>query len=165
MSNNSFYCTCLRCLLLQVSYTDTSSCFHSKFFYCHVSSVRLTSHRAVWDTLWTCIRLRQDDLICALQKNKISFRNKAFWLKCCQICLAAKVLGLAASSFLGWTKIEAIDSLMRKAGYNGVITESLRKCIRLTRYQSTLFTMHYGEYVSYVKTIRGSTPCVVGAKA
>uniref|UniRef100_A0A9I9DLN3 AMMECR1 domain-containing protein n=1 Tax=Cucumis melo TaxID=3656 RepID=A0A9I9DLN3_CUCME len=65
----------------------------------------------------------------------------------------------------GWTKIVAIDSLMRKAGYNGAITESLRKRIRLTRYQSTLFTMHYGEYVSYVKTTRGSTPCIVEAKA
>ncbi|XP_071738828.1 uncharacterized protein At2g38710-like [Rutidosis leptorrhynchoides] len=51
----------------------------------------------------------------------------------------------------GWTKIEAIDSLMRKAGFNGTITESVRKRIQLTRYQSTLFTMHYGDYVSYVK--------------
>lgn len=39
---------------------------------------------------------------------------------------------------------------MRKAGYNGAITESLRKCIRLTCYQSTLFTMCYSEYVNYV---------------
>ncbi|KAK9282694.1 hypothetical protein L1049_010914 [Liquidambar formosana] len=64
----------------------------------------------------------------------------------------------------GWTKIEAIDSLMRKAGYNGTITESLRKRIRLTRYQSTLFTMHYSDYASYVKTTRGMAPAVVGAK-
>ncbi|MFX6532704.1 AMMECR1 domain-containing protein, partial [Acinetobacter baumannii] len=41
----------------------------------------------------------------------------------------------------GWSKIEAIDSLMRKSGYNGPITEQFRKRIRLTRYQSTLFTM------------------------
>ncbi|XP_022956210.1 uncharacterized protein At2g38710-like isoform X2 [Cucurbita moschata] len=65
----------------------------------------------------------------------------------------------------GWSKIEAIDSLIRKAGYNGAITESLRKRIRLTRYQSTLFTMHYGEYVSYIKNTRGTTPRVVGVKA
>ncbi|XP_061356385.1 uncharacterized protein At2g38710-like [Gastrolobium bilobum] len=58
----------------------------------------------------------------------------------------------------GWTKTEAIDSLIRKAGYNGPIIESLRKQLRLTRYQSTLFTMHYSEYVSYVKETRGEAP-------
>jgi len=63
----------------------------------------------------------------------------------------------------GWTQTEAIDSLLRKAGYNGAITESLRKRIKLTRYQSTLFTMHYSEYVAYVKTIRGGTPSIAGA--
>jgi len=64
----------------------------------------------------------------------------------------------------GWTKMEAIDSLMRKSGYNGTITEPLRKSIKLTRYQSTLFTMHYSEYISYVRTTRGAAPSVVGAK-
>ncbi|KAK4793038.1 hypothetical protein SAY86_023473 [Trapa natans] len=64
----------------------------------------------------------------------------------------------------GWTKVEAIDSLMRKAGYNGTITESLRKRIKLTRYQSTLFSMHYSEYVSYVKTTRGAAPTIAGVK-
>ncbi|XP_071734660.1 uncharacterized protein At2g38710-like isoform X2 [Rutidosis leptorrhynchoides] len=65
----------------------------------------------------------------------------------------------------GWTKIEAIDSLMRKAGFNGTITESVRKRIQLTRYQSTLFTMHYGDYVSYVEAIRGAPPSVAGLKS
>ncbi|KAL8538934.1 hypothetical protein ACS0TY_000797 [Phlomoides rotata] len=64
----------------------------------------------------------------------------------------------------GWTTIEAIDSLMRKAGYNGTITTQLRKRIQLTRYQSTLFTMLYGEYVAYVKTTRGAAPTINGAK-
>ncbi|GAB2276895.1 hypothetical protein Dimus_011606 [Dionaea muscipula] len=66
----------------------------------------------------------------------------------------------------GWTKTEAIDSLMRKAGYNGIITESLRKRIKLTRYQSTVFTMQYSEYISYVKTTRGSVPPnLIGSKS
>lgn len=65
---------------------------------------------------------------------------------------------------VGWTKVEAIDSLMRKAGYSGAITESLRKRVRLTRYQSTLFTLHYSEYASYVKATRGAAPYVVGGK-
>ncbi|XP_010536300.1 PREDICTED: uncharacterized protein At2g38710-like [Tarenaya hassleriana] len=64
----------------------------------------------------------------------------------------------------GWTKVEAINSLMRKAGYNGHITESLRRCIHLTRYQSTVFTMHFSEYVSYVKATRGSVPAINGTK-
>ncbi|KAK9122806.1 hypothetical protein Sjap_012408 [Stephania japonica] len=62
-----------------------------------------------------------------------------------------------------WTKIETIDSLMRKAGYNGTITESLRKRIRLTRYQSTIYTLHYSDYASYVKRIRGEAPEIAGA--
>eukprot|EP00252_Welwitschia_mirabilis_P009170 TRINITY_DN2151_c0_g2_i2.p1 TRINITY_DN2151_c0_g2~~TRINITY_DN2151_c0_g2_i2.p1 ORF type:complete len:182 (-),score=20.33 TRINITY_DN2151_c0_g2_i2:430-975(-) len=60
----------------------------------------------------------------------------------------------------GWTKIETIDSLMRKSGYFGVITESLRKRVHLTRYQSTLYTMHYSDYVAYVKNTRGATPLI-----
>ncbi|CAA2970638.1 AMMECR1 [Olea europaea subsp. europaea] len=64
----------------------------------------------------------------------------------------------------GWTKIEAIDSLIRKAGYNGTINESLRKRIRLTRYESTLFTMHFSEYVAYVKAARGAAPAINGTK-
>ncbi|XP_020231888.1 uncharacterized protein At2g38710 [Cajanus cajan] len=64
----------------------------------------------------------------------------------------------------GWTKIEAIDSLIRKAGYNGQITDELRMQLQLTRYQSTLFTMHYSEYVSYVKERRGEAP-ILAAKS
>lgn len=63
----------------------------------------------------------------------------------------------------GWTKIETIDSLMRKAGYNGVITESLRKKLRVTRYQSTLYTMNYADYASYIKSTRGAAPTIKGA--
>ncbi|GAA0140074.1 hypothetical protein LIER_01495 [Lithospermum erythrorhizon] len=62
----------------------------------------------------------------------------------------------------GWTTIEAIHSLIRKAGYNGAITDSLRKSIQLTRYQSTLFTMTYDDYVSYVKSTRGVAPTING---
>ncbi|GMI90410.1 hypothetical protein like AT2G38710 [Hibiscus trionum] len=64
----------------------------------------------------------------------------------------------------GWTKVEAIDSLVRKSGFSGPITESLRKRIKLTRYQSTLFTMQYSDYVSHVKATRGAAPSIAGAK-
>ncbi|KXG38860.1 hypothetical protein SORBI_3001G289400 [Sorghum bicolor] len=65
----------------------------------------------------------------------------------------------------GWTHAETIDSLMRKAGYQGTITESLRKKIKVTRYQSTLCTMHYGEYVAYLKKNRGAAPSISGVPA
>lgn len=64
----------------------------------------------------------------------------------------------------GWTTVEAIDSLMRKSGFNGAITESLRKRIRLTRYQSTKFTIDFSEYVTYVKDTRGDVPTINGLK-
>jgi AMME syndrome candidate gene 1 protein len=57
---------------------------------------------------------------------------------------------------------ETIDSLMKKAGYNGHITESIRKKIRVTRYQSTLYTMHYGEYIAYAKKNRGAARQLMG---
>ncbi|KAK1264158.1 hypothetical protein QJS04_geneDACA008519 [Acorus gramineus] len=64
----------------------------------------------------------------------------------------------------GWTQMETIDSLMRKAGYNGLINESHRKRLRLTRYKSTLYTMHYSDYISFVKRTRGAVPTVNGTK-
>ncbi|KAF5742508.1 hypothetical protein HS088_TW09G00557 [Tripterygium wilfordii] len=64
----------------------------------------------------------------------------------------------------GWTKVEAIDSLLRKAGYNGAITESLRKRIKLTLYQSTIFTLSYRDYISYVKATRGPASTIHGTK-
>ena len=44
------------------------------------------------------------------------------------------------------TKVEAIDSLIRKAGYGGSITDTLRCSLRTTRYQSTACTATYPEY-------------------
>jgi len=64
----------------------------------------------------------------------------------------------------GWTREEAIDSLMRKAGFSGHITDILRKSIRVTRYQSTLFTLTYSDYVSYVRETRGAAPSINGVK-
>eukprot|EP00249_Psilotum_nudum_P009292 c21836_g2_i1 orf=248-871(-) len=58
----------------------------------------------------------------------------------------------------GWTKLETMDSLVRKAGYLGSITESLRRRFHVTRYQSSLYTMHYVDYVAYVKRTRGVLP-------
>ena len=80
-------------------------------------------------------------------------------------CLSKSFMDVHLLSSIGWTKIETIDSLMRKAGYDGPVNEALRKKLRITRYQSTLYTMHYNDYVSYVKTIRGAAPVIVGVKS
>lgn len=45
-----------------------------------------------------------------------------------------------------WTKAECIESLMRKAGYNGYISEEILDGVKVTRYESTKFSMHYKDY-------------------
>lgn len=46
----------------------------------------------------------------------------------------------------GWTKVEAIDSLLRKGGFRARITDGVRSRIRLTRYQSEKARMTYSEW-------------------
>lgn len=48
--------------------------------------------------------------------------------------------------FVGWDKIETIDSLLRKGGYRGHITPDVRESIKLTRYQSSETHLPYDEY-------------------
>ena len=51
----------------------------------------------------------------------------------------------------GWSKIETIDSLLRKGGHKGQISESVRRTIRLMRYQSEVCTVTYSEYCRYTQ--------------
>lgn len=51
----------------------------------------------------------------------------------------------------GWDKIETIDSAIRKAGWNGRITEDLRRSVKLRRYQSAICTVGWEEYVQWRK--------------
>lgn len=51
----------------------------------------------------------------------------------------------------GWTKEEAIESLVRKSGYKGALTQSLLSSIRLTRYQSSKSELTYTEYIALKK--------------
>jgi uncharacterized protein (TIGR00296 family) len=46
----------------------------------------------------------------------------------------------------GWDQIQTIDSLLRKGGFKGSITQETRRSIRLTRYQSEKMTVSYQEY-------------------
>ncbi|KAI8141873.1 AMMECR1 domain-containing protein [Fennellomyces sp. T-0311] len=52
----------------------------------------------------------------------------------------------------GWSKEESIDSLLRKGGFRGHITDSVRKSIQLTRYQSSKAEATYNEYIVYKGT-------------
>ncbi|KAG5683679.1 hypothetical protein PVAND_012945 [Polypedilum vanderplanki] len=55
----------------------------------------------------------------------------------------------AVATEQGWDQIQTIDSLLRKGGYRGQITNSTRNSIRLTRYTSQSIEMNYGEYREY----------------
>ena len=56
----------------------------------------------------------------------------------------------------GWTKVEAIDSLLRKGGYRGTITEAKRRDIRLTRYQAVVSEATYKQYERFRAAWTGS---------
>ena len=51
----------------------------------------------------------------------------------------------------GWDKIEAVDSAIHKAGWSGVITEDIRRSVKLRRYQSRKYTVGWDEYVEWRK--------------
>jgi len=53
----------------------------------------------------------------------------------------------------GWTKVEAIDSLLRKGGFAGKITQAVRDDIKLTRYQSSKTTVTWEEYDEWRKSV------------
>ena len=49
----------------------------------------------------------------------------------------------------GWNKIETIDSAIHKAGWDGRITEDIRRSVKLRRYQSKKCTVGWDEYVQW----------------
>lgn len=49
----------------------------------------------------------------------------------------------------GWDKIETVDSAIRKAGWDGRITEDVRRSVKLRRYQSKKCTVGWEEYVAW----------------
>jgi len=46
----------------------------------------------------------------------------------------------------GWSKQEAVDSALRKAGYDGRITEEVRRAVKLRRYQSSVCSVRWEKY-------------------
>ena len=59
-------------------------------------------------------------------------------------------------TILGWSKVQAINSLLRKGGYKDHITEEFRKSISLVRYQSEKSVVTYEEYCRYRRKHRSS---------
>ena len=51
----------------------------------------------------------------------------------------------------GWDKIETVDSAIRKAGWDGRITEDLRRSVKLRRYQSSKCAVTWDEFVQWRK--------------
>mmetsp|Transcript_3625 Transcript_3625/g.5581 ORF Transcript_3625/g.5581 Transcript_3625/m.5581 type:complete len:111 (-) Transcript_3625:198-530(-) len=51
----------------------------------------------------------------------------------------------------GWNKNVCLETLIRKSGYRGRISEHLFERIQLTRYQSVKAKMTYDEYCAYAK--------------
>ena len=48
----------------------------------------------------------------------------------------------------GWNAQETLDSLIKKAGYNGRVTDALLKNIQLERYQSSKEKLSYNDYLA-----------------
>ena len=46
----------------------------------------------------------------------------------------------------GWTKIDTIDHAIRKAGWNGAITNDLRSRLRVQRYTSQKQSVTFDQY-------------------
>ena len=49
----------------------------------------------------------------------------------------------------GWEHIDAIDSAIRKAGWNGRISEDLRRAVRVRRYRSRKCVVGWDEFVAW----------------
>lgn len=47
----------------------------------------------------------------------------------------------------GWSKRECLESLIRKAGYSGRVTQTLLQELELERYQASKYTLTYDEYI------------------
>ncbi|DBA95787.1 hypothetical protein WJX77_002866 [Trebouxia sp. C0004] len=60
----------------------------------------------------------------------------------------------------GWTKQGTIDSLVRKAGFNGHVSHGLREGLTITKYQSTAYMMTHTEYLAANTVPVDSTPAV-----
>ncbi|GAA5878978.1 hypothetical protein JCM3774_000681 [Rhodotorula dairenensis] len=57
----------------------------------------------------------------------------------------------------GWTKTDAVDAAMRKAGYRGTVTDEMRRNARVSRYRSEKVKRSYDEWQPW-RTEQGYPP-------
>jgi AMME syndrome candidate gene 1 protein len=55
----------------------------------------------------------------------------------------------------GWDKLEAIDSAVQKAGWNGPVTEDIRLSIKLRRYQSKKCDVRWEDFKEWRELVTG----------
>lgn len=48
----------------------------------------------------------------------------------------------------GWSHLEAITSLMLKAGFRRSVTQAMLGALKVTRYRSSIHKLSYGEYLA-----------------
>ncbi|GAA6006921.1 hypothetical protein JCM10207_009139 [Rhodosporidiobolus poonsookiae] len=51
----------------------------------------------------------------------------------------------------GWSKVDAVDAAMRKAGFKGSVTDDMRRRARVSRYQSKKVKVSYEEWKEWRK--------------
>lgn len=66
----------------------------------------------------------------------------------------------------GWTRREAVDSLFRKAGHGGAVTDALRREARVTRYAATTASVAHDEWkVKARREARAAPAAAAGGRA
>ncbi|KAF1775038.1 AMMECR1 protein [Phytophthora cactorum] len=56
----------------------------------------------------------------------------------------------------GWTHVETVTSLMRKAGYRRSVSEAMLRTVKVTRYRSSIHKLTYQQYLSVKQEILDS---------
>jgi len=51
----------------------------------------------------------------------------------------------------GWSKVDAVNAAIRKAGFKGNVTEELRRKCKVSRYQSKKVKVDYEEWMAWRK--------------
>lgn len=49
----------------------------------------------------------------------------------------------------GWDQTQTIDFLLHKGGFKGLVTQDMRRSVKVTRYQSEKLTVSYQEYMNH----------------
>lgn len=58
----------------------------------------------------------------------------------------------------GWSHEECVESLMRKSGYQGALTLTLKQSLTMTKYQSSKMSLTYEEYLAVTAPRNGAPP-------